>query len=122
VGVTAENAGVLRLENVVVSNNSGGGVFVDGAGFDISGAKIALNGPGQQGATTWGGILINNPPAAGPKRLNLSTVQGNTPTGVSCSSGVDASGVLATGNNGVNIASSCGFSSCGTPSTDCGAQ
>jgi hypothetical protein len=122
--VLANSSGAtLRLNHVSVVNSPGGGILVDGAAFDIRNTIVTGNGPGMSGATVWGGILINNPPAAGPSRLQLLTVQANNLVGIACSAQVTGTGVLASGNaGGVNIASACGFTSCGTASATCGAM
>jgi hypothetical protein len=121
--VLANSSGAtLRLNHVSVVSSPGGGILIDGAGFDIRNTIVTGNGPGISGATVWGGILINNPPTAGPSRLQLLTVQSNNPVGVACSAIVTGSGVLASGNaSGVNVATTCGFTSCGAASATCGA-
>jgi hypothetical protein len=120
--VLANSGATLRLNHVSVVNSPGGGLLLDGAAFDIRNTIVTGNGPGISGATVWGGILINNPPAAGPARLQLLTVQNNT-VGIACSATVTGTGVLASGSaSGVNIATTCGFTSCGAASATCGAM
>jgi len=119
--ILATSGATLQLNHVSVVNSAGGGILLDGAAFDIRNTIVTGNGPGMSGATVWGGILINNPPAAGPARLQLVTVQANNLVGITCSAPVTGTGVLASGNTGVNIASACGFTSCGAASATCGA-
>jgi hypothetical protein len=121
--VLASGSGAtLRLNHVSVVNSPGGGILLDGAGFDIRNTIVTGNGPGISGATVWGGVLINNPPSAGPSRLQLLSVQSNNQVGIACSAPVTGTGVLASGNaGGVNIATTCGFTSCGAASATCGA-
>lgn len=117
--------GTITLESVLVDNCKQGGILLDGAAFDISNTTISNNNKATfNGTTTWGGILINNPPAMGPSRLDLLTVQGNVGGGITCSTSItSAMGVLAEGTSmGVDISSNCGFSSCQTASATCGAQ
>jgi hypothetical protein len=121
VGCQADTGTTLTLNHLTVTANSGGGILLDGAAFDIRNTTVTTNGPGQFGAVTWGGIFANNPPAAGPKQLQLVTVQSNNPIGVSCSAMIQGTGVLASGNS-VDIATTCMFSSCGTANATCGAQ
>ena len=122
-GVQADSSAVLRMNHVSVVNSGGGGILLNGAGFDIQNTTVTGDGPGMFGLAVWGGILINNPPAAGPARLQLLTVQGNNPVGIACSATVTGTGVLASGNaGGVNIATACGFTSCGGASATCGAM
>lgn len=117
------SAVTLRLEHTTVDSCQGGGILLDGAGFDIRNTTVTRNGPGDDMGNTWGGIRIKSPPATGPTNLDLITVQNNTGTGVTCSSAVSsASGVLASDNTPVNISPSCGFMPCGTASSTCGAQ
>jgi hypothetical protein len=119
--------GILRLDHVTVSNNTAGGILLDGAGFDIKYTAVNTNGPNTFDSS-FGGIRIQNaPPAATtPKSISLSTVNTNQQTGVSCATGtaslLTATGVLASGNTGGDVGGSCGFSSCGTASSTCGAQ
>ncbi|HVV49225.1 MAG TPA: hypothetical protein VHO06_06185, partial [Polyangia bacterium] len=123
VGVSAMG-GTLTLDHLTVDSCMGGGLLLDGAAFDIENTTVTRNGPGTFSLATWGGILVNNPPAGGPTKLNLLTIQNNMGPGVSCSTNVSAMalGVLAAGNSPTDINPTCGFSSCGTASTTCGAQ
>jgi hypothetical protein len=124
IGCQADTGSTLRLDHVNVTGNSGGGILLDGAAFTITNTTVTNNGPGTFGPTNWGGIFVNNPPAAGPAQLQLVTVQNNNPVGISCSSTIQGTDVLASGNGsgGTDINSTCGFSSCGTAGITCGAQ
>jgi len=123
VGVVVDNSAELHMDRCAVMSNSKGGILLNGALFDIENTSITNNGPGTTGSTNWGGIFVNNPPAAGPKRLNLLTVQNNLQVGVTCSEDIAAmtTGVLASGNTGGEVNQTCGFTSCGAPSATCGA-
>lgn len=120
IGCKAEVGSVLRLDRVVVTGNSSGGILLDGAAFDVENTTVTNNGPSAD--ATWGGIRIQNTPAGGPARLHLLTVQNNNPSGISCSASVTGTGVLASGNTSVDVSATCGFSSCGTTGSTCGAQ
>lgn len=124
IGAQADSGTTLRLDHDLVTGNSGGGVLLDGAAFDIENTTVTNNGPGTfMSLTTWGGILINNPPSAGPTKLNFVTVQTNNQIGITCSKMVSGTDVLASGNTGGDVnPTSCGFSSCGTAGPACGAQ
>jgi hypothetical protein len=123
VGCQADVGSTLRLDHVVVTGNSGGGILIKSAAFDIQNTTVTNNGPGAEGAINWGGILVLNPPAAGPAKLRLVTVQNNMNNGISCSAQLTmASEVLSTGNASPDISPTCGFTSCGTASATCGAQ
>jgi hypothetical protein len=120
-GIVAQNGAVLRLEHVTVDGNGGGGIFVDGAAFDIRNTTITANGPGQSGATTWGGMLATNVLASGPANLELVTIRNNNPVGLACSGPVSGTGVLATDNTSINIATSCALTGCSPAGPTCGA-
>jgi hypothetical protein len=129
IGVAAGPGVTLSMDGCRVTNNPGGGIFLNGAGFDIENTTVSGNGPGQTtGGTLWGGVRVESlPPAGSPTTLRLVTIQNNSPVGLSCTASIaGSSSVLATGNNGsTNPAyqiSGCGFSSC-TPGagTACGA-
>jgi hypothetical protein len=120
-GIAAQNGAVLRLDHVTVDSNGGGGIFVDGAAFDVRNTTITANGPGQAGATTWGGMLATNLLAVGPANLQLVTIRSNDPVGLSCSGPVSGTGVLATANTSVDIATTCGITPCSPAGSICGA-
>lgn len=127
-GITADAGAVLRLDHVSISNNAAGGLLLDGAGFDIANSSVTGNGPNTSGSAVFGGIRIQGSTGTPgtPRSLSLSTFSFNQLIGITC----DGSGavspaptsVLASGNVGADIASACGFSSCGGASPTCGAQ
>ena len=124
---TGGNTVTLHVDTCTISNNQGGGIFLNGAAFDIKNTTIAGNGPGQTSdGLTWGGVLIQNTPTSGPAALSLVTVQNNIGGGIACSSAVTGTGVLATGNTSTvnQIGKTCGFDSCSAAdaSTTCGPQ
>lgn len=124
VGIVADGSATIRLDSIVVDGMSKGGILIDGSAFDIEKTSVTSNGPGTfMGLTNWGGILINNPPTGGPTRLDLVTVRMNNEAGISCSTAVQGTGVLAIDNmnTSVQVGATCGFSSCGTASAICGA-
>jgi hypothetical protein len=115
--------GTLNLDGVVVDSCKGGGIYLDGAAFDIENTTVTNNGPGSSGAITWGGILVNALPSTGPSTLNLDTVEMNKQVGVSCVKAITGTGVYATQNSGnVDVSGSCGFQTCSPMSATCGAQ
>jgi hypothetical protein len=123
VGIEADTGATLRLQHVTVSNNSAGGILLDGAAFDIQNTLVKNNGPGDMAGALWGGIRIANPPSTGPGQLQNVTVQGNTEVGISCTAAVQGTGVLASGNTAsLQITTSCGIMSCATAGPTCGAQ
>jgi hypothetical protein len=121
-GIAAQSGAVVRLDHVTVDSNGGGGILIDGAAFDVRNTTITSNGPGQSGATTWGGMLATNVLASGPANLELVTFRSNNPVGLSCSAPVSGTGVLATDNTSINIATACGITPCSPAGPTCGAQ
>jgi hypothetical protein len=121
-GISADSGAILRLDHVNVSNNTAGGILLDGAGFDIKNTTVSGNGP-NLGAVVFGGIRIQN--STTPKSLALSTITGNGLIGVTCDSSAALSpsptNVLVSTNTGGDIAT-CGFTSCTPASATCGVQ
>lgn len=121
VGVMTGASSALRLEHVTVANSSKGGIQVGGGAFDISNSTISGNGPGADGAVSWGGIYVQFPPPTGPARLRLVTLTDNKAAGITCTTAITGTGVFAA-RNGVDINSTCGFAACSPASATCGAQ
>ncbi len=112
VGVVATGTNTqLHLQNMVITGNAGG-VLIDGAGFSIENTIVAENKVGQSGAVSFGGIFINNPPGAGPKRLRHVTVVGNMQVGISCSAQIEGVGVVVSGNSEPQIGGPCMITAC----------
>lgn len=119
-GVTA-TGGTLRLDTVTVDNCPQGGVLLDATAFDIRNTTVVANGPGDVMGTVWGGIRVQNLPSGLPATLDLLTIQNNRAVGLSCSSAVMGTGVLATNNTTVDVTASCGVTSCAAAGPTCGA-
>jgi hypothetical protein len=120
-GISA-TGGILHLDKDIVDSCKGGGILLDGASFEIDNTTVTNNGPGQQGATPWGGILVNALPPSGVADLNLVTVENNKQIGLTCVGPISGIGVFATGNNGgVEISPTCNVTPCPTLGTSCGA-
>jgi hypothetical protein len=113
--------GTLDLDTVVVDSCQGGGVYLDGAAFTIMNSTVTNNGPGQNGAITWGGILVNALPVTGPTVLSLDTIQANKGPGLECAGQITGSGVFALGNSTADIGGTCGVTSCAAMGAGCGA-
>jgi hypothetical protein len=126
-GIWADTGDILRLDHVSVSNNTAGGILLDGAGFDIKNTTVNGNGA-NTGTVLFGGIGIQNTPTstAIPKSIALSTITSNQLVGLSCATAASfapiPTSLLASGNVGGDIGTSCGFTSCTPASTTCGAQ
>jgi len=115
------SASVIKLDDVLVDSNMGGGIFLDASQFRIMNSAVTNNGPGLEGAITWGGILINSVLPSGQKLLQRVTVQNNKATGISCIASIDGTGVHASSNMALDIQPGCGFTSCAPVGATCGA-
>ncbi len=112
----------LRLDEVLVDNNSGGGIFLDATQFAIANSSITHNGPGLEGGTdVWGGVYVSNVLPTGPKLLQRVTIQANRGPGLICSGMITGTGVLATANSTLDVGPTCMLTSCPMPSPTCGA-
>jgi hypothetical protein len=112
----------LRLDGVTIDSCQKGGMFLGGAAFDVRNTVLTNNGPGQTGATAWGGILVNALPTAGTAQLTLVTVENNKQVGIACAGPVIGTGVFAANNTGgIEVGSTCGITTCPTRSSTCGA-
>jgi hypothetical protein len=119
----ASDSLTLRLERVTVDSCQKGGILLAGAAFDIGNTIITNNGPGQEGTTSWGGVLISVLPVSGPSRLGRVTIQNNKQVGLACVSAIMGNGVLASGNlGGVEIQTSCAVDNCTPAGPTCGAN
>jgi len=123
VQVTAGSAAILHMESCTISDNPGGGILLAGAAFDIKDTLVAGNGPGQTaGGTIFGGIRVESLPTTGVTRLDRVTLQDNLAPGLSCAASIEGTGILASGNAALDIASSCGVAACSPAGATCGAQ
>jgi hypothetical protein len=122
---TSGNAVTLHMDTCAVTNNPAGGILLNGAAFDIRNTTVTGNGANSAG---WGGIYVQSLPASGPTTINLVSILNNQSLGLTCTGSIvstdTGSGVLATGNAGGDVISSCGISAktCTAASTTCGAQ
>ena len=123
-GVVADGGSDLQMDHCAVEGNVGGGIFVDGASFDIANTTVTGNGPGDDMGASWGGLRLKNLLTSGDKKLRFLTVQSNNQVGISCSGSISGMSVLASMNTGgVDVSPSCGFSSCSVDAgATCGAQ
>jgi hypothetical protein len=122
-GISATDGVTLRLENVVVDGNRGGGILLDGARFEIRDVRVTDNGAGQVGAVIWSGILVQNVPSGGPARLERVSIVGNQATGLSCDAQIEGTGVHVRANAGtIDVSASCRVTSCPTENATCGSS
>jgi len=122
IGIKA-TGGFLSLERVTVDGCKGGGILLDGASFHIENTTVSNNGPGQQGTSSWGGILVNTLPTTGPALLDFVTIQNNKQVGLACINKIVGMNVFASGNSGgIDVQTLCNVTPCTPASSSCGAQ
>lgn len=119
-GVIALSGATLRLDHVTVDSNRRGGIFLDGAAFQIRNSMVTNNGPSTD--LSWGGIRVQSIPASGLRELRFVTIESNRAPGLSCAAGIQGEGVFASGNSTGEIASTCGIAPCSPAGPTCGAQ
>jgi len=116
--VTA-NSATLHLLRMVLFD-SAGGVLLDGSNFEIIDTILSGNYNSGSGASLFGGIYVNNPPATGLKRLERVTFEdNNSPTDITCSSAITGLGVYAPDNK---VDATCGITPCTPTSANCGSS
>lgn len=115
IGVVVDAPGTLRMSRSTVEGNSGGGILINGGGFDITNTIVAGNGPGfTAGLGAWGGVAVQTPATGKPARFDHNTVVGNLATGLSCAAMVAAPGLIAHGNSALDISPPCLVTPCCT--------
>ncbi|HSS40743.1 MAG TPA: hypothetical protein VLT58_18395, partial [Polyangia bacterium] len=122
IGIEADG-GTLRLDRVTVQNCKGGGIWLNGANFDIQNSRIVGDGPGMYNGFSWGGVLETKIPSTGPKNINQVTVASNNGQGIICTDQLNGNGVLAYANvSPTPVSSTCSLKLCTDAATMCGAQ
>lgn len=121
VGIEADG-GVLRLDGVTVHDCPGGGIWLNGANFDIRNTTVTNNGPGDHDGAGWGGILETAVPATGPKNISQVTVLGNVGQAITCKDALTGGDVLATVNPPIQVSPGCHLGLCAEAGAMCGAQ
>ena len=123
IGIEADG-GTLHLDHVTVKGCAGGGIWLNGANFDIQGSTVTSNGPGTYMGFEWGGILETKVPATGPKNISQVTVTSNSGQGITCTDALTGAGVLATMNTStLQVSTGCKLQLCSSDAgATCGAQ
>jgi hypothetical protein len=127
IGILARSDGTLRLERVKVKDNRNlmpvaGGIFIDGAAFEIENCLISGNGPGvDELGAFWGGLRVQ---AARDSlsRLDRVSLVDNENTGLSCAESIDGRAVYARNPGQGDISPSCDVTPCATPGPGCGSD
>jgi len=113
--------GTLTLDTDVVDTCASGGIYLNGAAFDIVNTTVTNSGPGMMGPTSWGGILVSTLPTSGATLLKLDTIQGNKGPGIACIGQITGTGIYANGNSTSDVGTSCNITTCSPLSSTCGA-
>ncbi len=122
VGIHASGGATLKLRNVLVEGNRGGGVLLEGARFELRDTVISENGPGQTGAASWGGMLVLGTKAV-PALLENVSIRANKQVGLACAYTVTGNLVYARNNaGGIEVQESCGITTCEPEGPGCGAR
>ncbi|HXU61818.1 MAG TPA: right-handed parallel beta-helix repeat-containing protein [Polyangia bacterium] len=121
VGIQADG-GTLRLDRVTVDHCPGGGIWLNGANFDIRNTRVSNSGPGDHDGASWGGILETGVPATGPRNISQVTVISNTGQGITCKDPLTGGAVLAAMNQPIQISPGCTLTVCADAGAMCGAQ
>ncbi len=122
-GLDAETGSTLDMKSCTVTNNLGGGILLNEASFDIENTTVTSNGPGTVlGASTLGGILVNNATAVtGMTTISSTTIANNGGPGLVCAAQITGTNVLAYNNSSGNVSCS-GVTTCADAGPSCGAQ
>ncbi len=122
IGIEADG-GTLHLDHVTVRNCAGGGIWLNGASFDIQNSTIDANGPGTYMGFNWGGILETKIPASGPKNISQVTVASNNGQGIICNDGLTGNEVLVYANvSAIQVSTGCHLNLCSDAGMMCGPQ
>jgi hypothetical protein len=84
-GIVVDAGATLGLNRCYVTQNKGGLVVNDGAGFDIANSVFALNTNGSLGASVFGGVFLGSAGTGLPNRFWFNTIADNDPYAIACS-------------------------------------
>lgn len=124
VGIEADG-GTLSLRNVKVQSCQGGGIWLNGAGFDIESSTITGNGPGDHDGAAWGGILETalSTATGAAKNISQCTVANNDGQGITCKDALTGREILAYGNSPpTQVSPGCNLLLCSDAGAMCGPQ
>jgi hypothetical protein len=114
-GIAADSGATVHVTRCYVEGNAGGGILLDGAGYEITNTIIAANSAvSTQGCGAWGGVCIRGTvPIGAPSTFQNDTVASNAGPGVACMSSQPIGGSIVYGNatldnSGCAITTCCG--------------
>jgi hypothetical protein len=111
-GVSVSGGAILHMDRCYVTSNTKNGIITDKSAFDIVNTVIATNG-----GSAYSGVTLGAYSGTGPTRFAFNTVVNNGLVGVACGQPYTLTGILATGNGGLNVSSSCVIDSTTSTST-----
>ncbi len=121
IGLEADG-GTLRLDQVTVTGCQGG-IWLNGANFDLHNVWVTGNTAGDHDGFDWGGILETAVPPTGLKTISQVTVANNTGQGITCKDALDGGEILAYGNQAATqVSGGCGLMLCTDAGAMCGAR
>ncbi len=116
------DGGMLSLDHVTVTGCHGG-IWLNGANFDIRNVSVTNNLAGDHDGFAWGGILETAVPATGLKNISQVTVANNIGQGITCKDALTGGEILASGNQAATqVSSGCNLALCTDAGAMCGAQ
>jgi hypothetical protein len=103
-GIVVDTGAVLALDRCYVTQNAGGLLVHNGAGFDIANSIFVDNASGTGDFGAFGGVSLGSAGTGLPNRFWFNTIADNDNIGVSCAqSSQPVNAVIINGNNGDNI-------------------
>lgn len=117
----AVSGGELYLRGVTLTASKGG-LLVDGGTVDVVSVTVQQNLSALVASdVAWGGIRVQSVASGKTARFRNVSILNNSGPGMTCSVAVEGQGVLASGNNSLDLGTTCGLVNCLQPSTTCGA-
>jgi hypothetical protein len=113
VGVLVDPAGSLRLNRAELSYNAGGGLHINGGGYDVTNTVVSWNGNQTSCDPNGFGVYLVAGASKTARFVN-NTLLGNCGYGLRCTAAVGTTGVLAFNNTTTNLDPTCGGALCCT--------
>jgi hypothetical protein len=100
VGVKVANGSIIRLDRVIIRNNTKGGLIAQGTGFEVVNSVFDSNGGSSVGSSSFAGAFLGMTSLPGaPHLFHYNTLINNKDKGVVCeSSSQMVSSLLLSGN------------------------
>jgi hypothetical protein len=100
VGVKVANGSIIRLDRVIIRNNTKGGLVAQGTGFEVVNSVFDSNGGSSVGSSSFAGAFLGMTSLPGaPHVFHYNTLINNKDKGVVCEAATQmVSGLLMFGN------------------------